>query len=97
MTTFDLAEVRGFTADLDARMNQCDNGEGLECANLDGTLRHYAVLCCEFHEQAMGTRHFLWTSRFRLLRLGHRFAAVVIGRGVPRVFQFCAKREKFMG
>jgi hypothetical protein len=51
MTTFDLADVRRFTADLDARMDQCDNGEGMECANLDGTLRHYAALCCEFCEQ----------------------------------------------
>jgi len=51
MTTFDLAEVRAFTADLDARMNQCDNGEGMECANLDGMLRQYAVLCCEFCER----------------------------------------------
>jgi len=39
MTTFDLADVRRFTADLDARMDQCDTGEGMECANLDGTLR----------------------------------------------------------
>lgn len=51
MTTYDLAEVRFFTADVDARMNRCDNGEGMECANLDGTLRQYAILCCEFHEQ----------------------------------------------
>ena len=51
MTTFDLAEVRAFTADLDARMNRCDNGEGMECANLDGTLRHYAELCCQFSER----------------------------------------------
>jgi hypothetical protein len=48
MTTFDLADVRRFTADLNARMDKCDNGEGMECANLDGTLRHYAELCCEF-------------------------------------------------
>ena len=51
MTTFDLADVRRFTADLDARMNQCDNGEGMECTNLDGTLRLYAQLCCEFCER----------------------------------------------
>jgi hypothetical protein len=51
MQTFDLAEVRAFTADLDARMNKCDNGEGMECANVDGTLRQYAVLCCDFCEQ----------------------------------------------
>jgi len=50
MTTFDLAEVRGFVADLEARMERCDNGEGMECAGLDDTLRHYAALCCTFRE-----------------------------------------------
>lgn len=50
MMTFDLAEVRGFAADLDARMYRCDNGEGLECASLNDALRHYATLCCEFRE-----------------------------------------------
>jgi hypothetical protein len=51
MTTFDLADVRRFTTDLDARMDLCDHGEGMECMNLDGTLRHYAVFCCEFCER----------------------------------------------
>ena len=51
MTTFDLAEVRGFAADLDARMDRCDTGEGTECATLDSTLRHYAELCGEFREK----------------------------------------------
>ena len=50
MTTFDLTDVRRFAADLGARMDRCDNGEGMECANLDATLRHYAGLCCEFRE-----------------------------------------------
>ena len=50
MTTFDLAEVRNFAANLDARMDLCDNGEGMECANIDATLRHYANLCCEFRK-----------------------------------------------
>ena len=50
MTTFDLAEVRAFTADLDARMKECESGEGMQCANLDDTLRHYAELCCRFSE-----------------------------------------------
>ena len=50
MTTFDLAEVRRFAADLDARMDRCDNGEGLECANLDKTLHWYATSCWEFCE-----------------------------------------------
>jgi hypothetical protein len=51
MSEFDVAEVRDFVADLDARMDRCDNGEGMECANLDGALRHYAALCCEFREK----------------------------------------------
>jgi hypothetical protein len=50
MTTFDLVEVRTFATDLNARMTRCDNGEGIECATLDDTLRHYATLCCEFRE-----------------------------------------------
>lgn len=49
--TFDLAEVRRFAADLDARLERCDNGEGVGCANLDDALRHYAKLCCEFCEE----------------------------------------------
>jgi hypothetical protein len=49
MATFE--DVHRYTADLDTRMDQCDNGEGMECANLDGTLRHYAVLCCEFCDE----------------------------------------------
>lgn len=48
MTTFDLAEVRGFAADLDARMDRCDNGEGMACARWEDALKHYAALCCEF-------------------------------------------------
>lgn len=50
MTTFDLIEVRDFVADLDARMRRCDNGEGMECATLEASLRHHATLCCEFRE-----------------------------------------------
>jgi len=50
MTTFDLADARGFTAELDARRIQCDNGEGMDCADLDNTLRHYATLCSEFRD-----------------------------------------------
>jgi hypothetical protein len=50
MTTFDLAEVRGFVTALDSQMERCDNGEGMACANLDDALRHYAALCCELRE-----------------------------------------------
>lgn len=51
MQTFDLAEVHSFAAGLDARIQQCDDGEGRECANIDDSLRNYAVLCHEFCER----------------------------------------------
>ena len=51
MTTFDLAEVRSFTADLENRLTRCDNGEGMECATLDAALQHYAETCCRFAEE----------------------------------------------
>src|SRR4051812_37023602 len=50
MTTFDLAEVRVFTDGLNARRERCDHGEGTDCANLDDTLRNYAILCRDFCE-----------------------------------------------
>jgi hypothetical protein len=68
MTTFDLVEVRGFAANLDERIQQCDNGEGMECSNLDDTLRHYAALCCEFREAAVNfLRESLSVSRYRIV------------------------------
>lgn len=48
MTTFDLAEVREFTAAIDARLKRCDNGEGMACATLDDSLRFHASVCREF-------------------------------------------------
>ncbi|MGP0067542.1 MAG: hypothetical protein ACLQGP_28600 [Isosphaeraceae bacterium] len=51
MTTFDLAEVQGFTADIHARMNRPNNGEGSECTALDADLRRYTELCREFCNQ----------------------------------------------
>ena len=51
MTTFDLAEVRSFTADLENRLTRCDNGEGMECATLDAALQHYAEVCYRFAEE----------------------------------------------
>ncbi len=45
-----LPKYVAFTADLDARMKECESGEGMQCANLDDTLRHYAELCCRFSE-----------------------------------------------
>jgi hypothetical protein len=49
--TFNLAEVRGFAADLYDRMERCDNGEGMVCATLDATLKTYATICCTFSER----------------------------------------------
>jgi hypothetical protein len=51
MTTFDLVEVRGFTADIHARMDRRDSEEGSECAALDADLRRCAELCREFCNQ----------------------------------------------
>ncbi len=45
MTTYDLAEVRGSTADIHARMNRRDNGEGSVGAASDADLRPHAELC----------------------------------------------------
>ncbi len=51
MTTCDLAEVCDVTADIRARMNLYENGEGSECAVSDADLRRYADLCREFRDQ----------------------------------------------
>jgi len=50
MTTFDLPEVRGFVADLDARMARCQNNDGRECSTLDAALTYHAKICREFIE-----------------------------------------------
>lgn len=50
MTRYDLSEFRAFAADLKHRMDDCDNGEGMECSSLDGSLLHYAEWCDEFRE-----------------------------------------------
>jgi hypothetical protein len=43
--TLDLNSMRQFTADLNNRLRQCDNGEGMVCSNLDETIRYYVELC----------------------------------------------------
>ncbi len=63
MTTFDLAEVGEFAADLTARIERCDNGEGMECATLDDALRHCAKLCCEYREGVRGWGRAVFTGR----------------------------------
>ena len=67
MTTFDMAEVREFTNDVWSRMDQCDNGEGMQCANLDDTLRRYATLCREFHERVRQWGRAVLRAEWRLI------------------------------
>lgn len=50
MTTFDLADVRAFAADLDARRADCDHGEGNACATIEEKLLHYAKLCRDYRD-----------------------------------------------
>jgi hypothetical protein len=45
--TLDLSAVRRFTDDLNERLRQCDNGEGMFCSNLSATINHYVQLCGE--------------------------------------------------
>jgi hypothetical protein len=45
--TLDIMAVRRLTHELDARRNQCDNGEGMICANLDQSINHYVALSRE--------------------------------------------------
>ena len=51
MITCDLAEVCNVTADIRARMDRRENGEGVDCAASDADLRRYAELCREFCDQ----------------------------------------------
>ena len=45
--TLDLPAVRRFTDDLKDRLHRCDDGEGMVCSNLDGTINFYVELCGE--------------------------------------------------
>jgi hypothetical protein len=66
MTIFDLAEVRNFTADIDARLKQCDNGEGIGCATLDDSLRLYATVCREFRAAVRAWRRAIFGGHIEL-------------------------------
>ena len=63
MTRFDLAGVHEFTVGIGTRMDQCDDGEGAECATLDNALRRYAKLCCEFIEGVRGWGDAVFSGR----------------------------------
>lgn len=51
MTSFDLAEVRSFAADLDDRFERFHQGKGRAPIRHEEMLRHFTVLCREFHEE----------------------------------------------
>lgn len=51
MTTFDLAEVRGFAADLDAGLARHASAESMAGPGLDDIVRDYAELCRDCCDQ----------------------------------------------
>lgn len=48
MTTFDFNQVREFADGINARLDECENGEGMQCYSLDATMTFCAERCCEF-------------------------------------------------
>ncbi len=48
MTTFDFNQVREFAANVNAKLDECENGEGLQCGLIDATLSCCAQQCCKF-------------------------------------------------
>ena len=46
----DAEGVRRFAAILNADLDHCDNGEGMECASLEASLGRYACLCSMLSE-----------------------------------------------
>lgn len=51
MTTFDYQQVRKFADGLNAELDQCENGEGIQCFSLDSTLIFCADRCYEFSKE----------------------------------------------
>jgi len=48
MTTFDVNQVKDFADTLNAELDQCENGEGLQCHTIDSSLSYCAERCCRF-------------------------------------------------
>ncbi len=63
MTTFDLAEVQGFAADLNTGMDRCGNGEGMGHFTLDEILESYAQICRDFCDQIRRWADAVFTGR----------------------------------
>ena len=63
MTTLDLASVRGYTKDLEDKIRQCDNGEGMRCADLDDRIDHYVKLFEQVRENIDRWARAVFTGR----------------------------------
>lgn len=63
MTTFDLAGVRDFTADIMDQMSRCEPAGGMECAKMDALLRRYAELCQDFRGHVREWGHAVFSGR----------------------------------
>ncbi len=97
MTTFDLDEVRRFTADLDTQMNRCDNGEGTECATLDATLKRYAELCSDLCDEVREWGNAVFAGRVAYDPEVERAWHAEVTRLYNRAFQMWDHRQKSEG
>lgn len=48
---YNLEIITDFTNQIKSKMDQCDNGEGLYCSNLEDACEHYSSLCKEFTQK----------------------------------------------
>jgi hypothetical protein len=97
MTTFDLTEVRAFAADLDARMDRCDNGEGMECATLDASLSRYAELCCAYINEVRQWGRAVFTGQVEFDREVERVLLDEGSRLQSRAKALCARGQRAEG
>lgn len=51
MTTFDLKQVNKVAETVNAEMDQCGHGEGVNCATIETIVTCYANGCCSFMQQ----------------------------------------------
>ncbi|MDP9175172.1 MAG: hypothetical protein M3O30_15095 [Planctomycetota bacterium] len=51
MTTFDYNQVKSFTSQLNQKLDQCENGEGMMCESVDIKLKFCAERCMDFYRE----------------------------------------------
>ncbi len=61
--TLDLHTVLRFAGDLNARLQRCENGEGIECSSLDARINYYVQLCSELREYVNQWARAVFTGR----------------------------------